>query len=144
MNKSISAGGVVLNQKGQVLLVSSRGDSWSLPKGHLEPGEDARTAAAREIQEESGISQLEFIKELGQYQRYRIGLGGIGEDKTHYKTIIIFLYRTDQLDLAPEDPANPEARWVDANKVALLLTHPKDKAFYLKVLPQITAVASAG
>ena len=45
MKKSFSAGGVVLNTQNEVLVVSQHGDSWSLPKGHIDQGEDALTAA---------------------------------------------------------------------------------------------------
>ena len=54
MKHTQSAGGVVLNKKGEVLVVSQRGTSWSLPKGHIDKGEDALGAAKREIYEESG------------------------------------------------------------------------------------------
>ena len=50
-----SAGGVVLNEKGEVLVVSQKGETWSLPKGHLDEWETARQAAEREICEESGV-----------------------------------------------------------------------------------------
>src|ERR1700755_3050812 len=55
-----SAGGVVLNGAGQVLVVTQKGTSWSLPKGHVEDGEDALAAARREIHEEAGVTQLEY------------------------------------------------------------------------------------
>jgi len=65
MMKTHSAGGVVTNNQGKVLVVSQRGTSWSLPKGHIDPGESALAAAKREIYEESGIRDLELIRELG-------------------------------------------------------------------------------
>lgn len=136
MKQTHSAGGVVLNNEGQVLVVS-QGDSWSLPKGHLDPGENERQAAEREIAEESGITQLSYIKDFGSYERFRIQKGGVGEDKNETKTITMFLYMTSQLNLAPTDPHNPEARWVEPDEVAELLTHPKDKAFFQDILPQI-------
>jgi hypothetical protein len=32
--------------------------------------------------------------------------------------------------LCPVDPENPEARWVEAQDVAALLTHPADREFF--------------
>jgi 8-oxo-dGTP pyrophosphatase MutT (NUDIX family) len=58
MRKTHSAGGVVTNDEGKVLVVNQRGTSWSLPKGHIDPGESALAAAEREIYEESGIRDL--------------------------------------------------------------------------------------
>jgi 8-oxo-dGTP pyrophosphatase MutT (NUDIX family) len=131
-----SAGGVVLNDQGLVLVVSQHGSSWSLPKGHIDPGEDRLTAARREIYEESGISQIELLGELGSYGRYRIGQKG-GEDLGEFKTIHIFLFRTNQIELRPVDPHNPQALWVDKYKVADMLTHPKDQEFFKSVLDKI-------
>lgn len=125
-----SAGGIVLNPLNEVAVVSQRGDSWSLPKGHLDPGEDARQAAEREIAEETGITQLAFIRELGSYERYKIGKGGEGEDTNELKRIHMFLYKTLQQALQPTDADNPEAKWVPIEEVSKLLTHPKDKEFF--------------
>ena len=127
-----SAGGVVTNGDGKILVVSQHGTSWSLPKGHIDPGEDPLTAAKREIQEESGIAELQLIRELGTYQRYKIGAQG-GEDTSELKTITMFLFQTAQKSLRPIDPDNPEARWVPKSEVAALLTHPKDKEFFLNL-----------
>lgn len=132
MRETRSAGGVVMNGDSKILVVNQRGTSWSLPKGHIDPGEDAVTAAKREIGEESGIRELELIRELGTYQRYRIGVNG-GEDRSELKTITMFLFQTKQEALKPSDPNNPEARWVARADVAKLLTHPKDKEFFLSI-----------
>jgi len=136
MKRTASGGGVIINKLGQVLVVSQHGTSWSLPKGTLEEGEDARTAAVREIREETGITQLNFIKELGSYERYMIGKNG-GEYRGHLKHLTFFLYTTDETELMPIDPENPEARWVAPGCVASLLTHPKDKKFFESKLPEV-------
>ena len=136
MKTSISAGGIVLNTKGQVLVVSQNGDSWSLPKGHLDEGETALEAAQREIYEESGVRELQFVRELGTYERPRLALDG-GDDASELKRITLFLFRTRQTKLEPQDPQHPEARWVDKEHVAALLTHRKDKEFYLKALKEL-------
>lgn len=136
LKETKSSGGVVINRHGEVLVVSQEGKSWSFPKGHIDEGEDAITAAKREIHEESGIIDLELIKELGTYQRYKIGKDG-GEDKSELKTIIMFLFRTNQDSLEPVDSKNPEARWVERSKVTDLLTHPKDKEFFLRMVQEV-------
>lgn len=132
MKHTESAGGVVLNPEGRVLLVSQHGTSWSLPKGHLEAGETPLEAARREIREESGVSQLELVRSLGSYSRHRLGADG-GEDRSELKTIHLFLFRTDATDLAPLDADNPEARWVERARVAEMLTHAKDREFFASI-----------
>lgn len=54
-----AAGGLVSNRRGDFLLISRSG-LWDLPKGHQEPGEDIEVCAVREVQEETGVDQLEI------------------------------------------------------------------------------------
>jgi 8-oxo-dGTP pyrophosphatase MutT (NUDIX family) len=129
MKRTESAGGVVLNSRGRILVVSQHGTSWSLPKGRTEAGEDYLTAARREIYEEAGVTELELIAELGSYERYKLSAEG-GDDRSELKRIHMFLFQTSQEALRPVDPENPEARWVDRSEVPELLTHPRDRDFY--------------
>lgn len=138
MKHTRSAGGVVINPKGQILVVSQHGTSWSLVKGTLENNEDDKTAALREFEEESGITDVTFIRKLGTYERYAIAKDG-SEDTTEWKTITFYLCTTSEQELRPIDPENPEARWVEPDQVVFLLTHPKDKEFFTKVLPKVKA-----
>ena len=132
--KTKSAGGIVINPEGKVLVVNQNGNSWSLPKGHIEAGETAIDAAKREIAEESGIKDLILVKPLLTYKRFKIGLNG-GDDKSEIKEIEMFLFRTNYAGkLEPSDHHNPEARWVSKEDVVDLLTHPKDKKFFQKVM----------
>lgn len=127
------AGGIVINDSNQVAIVNQNHDSWSLPKGHIDPGENALDAAQREIYEETGISDLTFIKEIGSYNRYRIGLNG-RDDFSELKTIYIFLFKSNQKKLKPIDPNNPFAKWVDYKKVKEYLTHKEDIKFFINSL----------
>ena len=52
-----AAGGVVLDDEGHVLWIQRNG-KWDLPKGKLESGERLEEAAIREVEEETGISDL--------------------------------------------------------------------------------------
>lgn len=135
--RTISAGGVVLNTKRQVLVVNQRGNSWSLPKGHLDPGEQLLDAARREIHEEAGVADVELVHYLGSYERYRIGKAG-GEDRTEAKELHFFLFTSNQQRLVPVDAEHhPEARWVSPDQVAAMLTHPRDREFFIRSRPFI-------
>ena len=80
--------------------------------------------------------QPRVYKELSEYQRFKINKDG-KEDISEFKTIYMFLFRTNEDFIKPVDPENPEARWVARDKIADLLTHPKDKDFFLKVSKEI-------
>jgi ADP-ribose pyrophosphatase YjhB (NUDIX family) len=54
-----AGGGLVSNRRGDFLMISRNG-LWDLPKGHQDPGEDIRTTALREVEEETGISNLQL------------------------------------------------------------------------------------
>jgi 8-oxo-dGTP pyrophosphatase MutT (NUDIX family) len=57
-----AAGGVVENEKGDVLLIFRRG-KWDLPKGKLDKGETIEQCALREVMEETGLANVE-LKQL--------------------------------------------------------------------------------
>ena len=57
-----AAGGLVSNRRGDYLLIRRDG-LWDLPKGHQEAGEDIAVTALREVQEETGVDQLQ-LREL--------------------------------------------------------------------------------
>ena len=132
MIKTISAGGIVLNLKGEVAVVRNGSGLpwWGFPKGHVNEGEELIDAAKREILEETGISDLAYMKDLGSYERHK-GKPGGGEDSSELKTIHMFLFKTSQQNLEPQDEQNPEACWVSVEEATQMLTHPKDRAFFL-------------
>lgn len=125
MSNSISAGGIVFNDEGKFIIVRQSDKSWSLPKGRIKGNEDNLSAAKREIYEETGVNKLEFIKDLGSYQR-------LSSDKVTLRTIILFLFKTSQKKLSPSDPDNPEAKWVNKEEIVKLLPYKEDKEFFLK------------
>jgi 8-oxo-dGTP diphosphatase len=55
-----AAGGVVYRWSAagqlEILLIKKQDGFWTLPKGRIEPGEDERTAVAREVAEETSVT----------------------------------------------------------------------------------------
>ena len=63
-----AAGGVVVDPNGRVLMIERTVDGvheTRLPKGHIEPDEQAEAAALREVCEETGYCELEIRADLG-------------------------------------------------------------------------------
>ena len=54
-----AAGGLVYNNKREILFIY-RNSKWDLPKGVLEKGETFEEAAIREVEEETGVQNLEI------------------------------------------------------------------------------------
>ncbi len=65
-----AAGGIVQNDKKEVLFIF-RLNKWDLPKGKVEKGEDIATTAVREVEEETGVTNLTLKKKIGEtYHTY--------------------------------------------------------------------------
>lgn len=52
-----AAGGFVTNARNELLVFFRRG-FWDMPKGKIDPGETPEQAAVREVQEETGVQEL--------------------------------------------------------------------------------------
>lgn len=57
--KIIAAGGLVTNDNKELLMIFRRG-KWDLPKGKLDKGETIEECAVREVEEETGVSNIEL------------------------------------------------------------------------------------
>ena len=72
-----TAGGIVFRMTPdqrdiEILLIQDSKDRWTIPKGHIEPGETAKQTAVREIGEESGLKNVDVLAWLGKIHfKYR-------------------------------------------------------------------------
>lgn len=58
-----AGGGLVYNKAGDVLFIFRNG-KWDLPKGGIEKGEEIEDTAIREVEEETGVSNLKITHKL--------------------------------------------------------------------------------
>lgn len=71
-----TSGGIVFrrdkNGDLQLLLIQDAKSRWTIPKGHVEPGEEPKDTAEREIREETGLKEMNVLNWLGKVNfRYR-------------------------------------------------------------------------
>ena len=56
----------------EVLLIQDSKNRWTIPKGHIEPGETAKQTAILEIGEEAGLNHIQVLSWLGKIHfKYR-------------------------------------------------------------------------
>lgn len=113
--RETTSGGVVFrrNAKGgvEILLIQDAKNRWTIPKGHVEPGEEPKQTAEREIREETGLQEMRVYSWLGKVNfRYR------REHTLVLMTMHIYLVegRGDTDKLQPEDWLNG-IKWLAAN-----------------------------
>ncbi len=118
-----SSGAAIVNSEGRVLLLCLEGDeTWSLPKGTVEPGETMEQTALREVHEETGL-EVRLVRPLREvsYAFYWPPAG-----VNYHKTVAYFLAEPVGGEVRPE-PGFEEARWVTHEEALRLLRWPNDR-----------------
>lgn len=112
-----TAGGIIFrrnakNKKIEILLIQDAKDRWTIPKGHIEEGEQSKETAEREIKEETGLERVRVMGWLGKINfRYR------RQQSLVLMTTEIFLVQAlgDTDKLKPEDWMNG-IKWFEASE----------------------------
>lgn len=111
-----TAGGIVLRmdrtgQDIEILLIQDSKGRWTIPKGHIEPGETAKQTAIREIGEEAGLFHIQVLTWLGKihFQYRRI-------DKLVLMTTQIYLVRAmDNAEIPTKEQWMKGIKWFKFN-----------------------------
>jgi len=118
---------VVLNKKNKVF-VAKRIDNpknfWQMPQGGVDKGESFLDAAYRELEEETGMKNLEFIKEIEGTMTYELPehlLGIIWKGKYKGQKQKWFLMRylgnDNDININTNNPEFLEWKWIDLNEI---------------------------
>jgi 8-oxo-dGTP pyrophosphatase MutT (NUDIX family) len=117
----VRAAGAVLVRDGLVAVVHRpKYDDWTLPKGKLEPGEEDRDAALREVWEETGFESA-IEDDLGTVE-YEVERGG----RTLPKVVRYYLMLAVS-GAFTADAEVDELRWLRRDEAMELLSYARDR-----------------
>lgn len=130
-----SAGGVVIDDDGNVLMISRRSPKgeiqWTLPKGIVEHGERAPETAVREVREETGVAATI----TGEPRTIEYWFVWKPDDTRYHKFVRYFPMRpTGEPDAEPDGEAS-EIAWVPAAQAVQRASFANER----KILTEIVA-----
>jgi len=109
-----AGGGVVMNENDAVLMIYRRG-KWDLPKGKKDAGEDIAQCALREVSEETGLQQLKLKNKICEtYHIYTQNRQNLLKCTTWYR-----MKAAGSETLVPQAEENIlEARWIAESELS--------------------------
>ena len=118
---------IVLNRKNKVF-VAKRIDNpknfWQMPQGGVDEGEDFLTAAYRELEEETGIKNVELIKEISGTLTYELPEHLLGKIwRGRYKGqkqkwfLMKYLGNDNEINIKTHKPEFLDWKWIDIDRI---------------------------
>jgi putative (di)nucleoside polyphosphate hydrolase len=144
--------GIVLFNRHGLVFVATRidtpGDAWQMPQGGIDRGEQPRTAALRELEEETGIRQAEFLAESREWfpydlPKHLIGKAWRGRFRGQLQKwfALAFTGSDSDIDLgASRHPEFSRWRWVPLAETPTLIV-PFKRDLYTRVAEEFAPLA---
>ena len=118
---------VVLNKKNKVF-VAKRIDNpknfWQMPQGGVDKGENFLNAAYRELEEETGIKNVELIQEIDGTMTYELpdhllGIIWKGQYKGQKQKWFVMRYlgEDEEINIKTKNPEFLEWKWIDLKMI---------------------------
>lgn len=127
----------MIGDGGTIALVQHKENTvWLFPKGHIDEGETDEEAARREIEEETGLRDLELLDDLGSYERPRMYKDN-REHEGEIAKIHMFLFAAQPHAILSPSFEIGQARWVSYREVADVIGNDKDRVWYMTVFDRI-------
>jgi 8-oxo-dGTP pyrophosphatase MutT (NUDIX family) len=136
LKREFSAGGVVVRRfRGRPFTAAVRvkgGAVLALPKGRIDRGESAAEAAAREVEEETGL-RGELLEKLGDI-RYWYMRGG----ERVLKVVSFFLFRYRSGSVRDHDYEVDSAEWIPLEQAPHLLAYRGEREMATAALSRLS------
>jgi putative (di)nucleoside polyphosphate hydrolase len=137
--------GIMLLNPDNRVFVAQRRDmpgAWQMPQGGIDPGEEPRQAAFRELAEEIGTANAEVIAESAQWLRYDLPpelvgrvWGGRYRGQAQKWFAMRFRGRDAEINLETEHPEFDAWQWIPAADLPRLIV-PFKRQLYLDILAE--------
>lgn len=149
------AGVMLINRDGHVFVgqrMDSTLEAWQMPQGGIDPGEDALTAAIRELGEETGVAPhlVELIAQAPDELWYDLPdalIGKVWQGKWRGQRQMWFAFRflgeDHDIDIATAHQEFRAWRWADPCELPAIVVDFK-RALYEDVLAAFAPWVSAG
>ncbi|HSC46159.1 MAG TPA: RNA pyrophosphohydrolase [Candidatus Acidoferrum sp.] len=138
-----AAGMVLLNREGLIFVgkrIDQTQEAWQMPQGGIDDGEDPKTAALRELEEEIGTRNVAVLREHPDWLLYDLPphlVGVVWEGKYRGQRLkwiaMRFLGNDGEINVATEHAEFSEWKWLNSIEV-LQLVVPFKREVYAKAL----------
>ena len=145
----IGVGIVLLNHENNVFVgkrIDHPQNSWQMPQGGVDQNENFLQAAKRELEEETGIKSVKFIKELDGWFKYDLPkylLGKLWKGKYRGQKqkwfVMKFLGKSSEINVKTKNPEFFEWKWIELSKLPNVAVHFKVD-IYRKIKEELTSL----
>lgn len=134
MTIELSVGGIIRYQStefnkdhSEFLLLRNKRGYWGFPQGHKERGENEIQTLQREVQEETGITDLDIHQYIGKIQYKYFRADGIRSEKE-----VKFYFATTPVREVVISNEHEGFRWTTYQEALSMLDHRQLKSIILK------------
>lgn len=136
MVREKSVGAIIFYVQGSTisyLVLQYRHRGWEFARGHVEPGEDERETAQREITEETGLSDLQFVDGFREEKTWQFTNP---EGDLVSKQAVFYLARSYTMDITLNNE-NLDYKWLPYQSTYSILAFDESKDILAKAQQHI-------